>query len=202
MDKNKLQKIINIMDDKNIKYYDDQINTPAMKTIKAIIPYIDFEHQKQFAIMIKIIEIQMLNDMYSKKNGFPLKTDFESAIANALKIHMNKENMSAFKQALQIQNIFGNQKNYKVDENMDDILKDEAFKNLTDENKKLLNDFLRDISGKSPMESVNIIMEYNKKMPENISKEQKEAMVKALLTKMPQQKQQQFLSLYNMFNNK
>ena len=37
MPDNKFEKIIHALDNKRIKYYDDEINTPELKFIKAII---------------------------------------------------------------------------------------------------------------------------------------------------------------------
>ena len=80
-----------------------------------------------------------------------------------------------------------------------EILNDDAFKNLAPENIELLKNFIKDISNKSPLEAISIIIKYNNKMPKNISPEQKNLMINALLKKMPPDKKQQFINLYNSF---
>lgn len=188
-----MEKIIHIMNDKNVKYFDDEINTPALKTIKAIVPYIDSKYQKKIAIMIKIFEIQMLNELYNKQENAPNKFDIESAIINVMKIYMNDEIFDTINQAINIVS----KKNEGNDTDMHDIFNDPAFSNLSDKDKNLIENFMRDIDQKSPIDAINIMMDYNKKI--NISNEQKTAMINTLLKKVSPQKRQQFLTLYNMF---
>ena len=52
------------------------------------------------------------------------------------------------------------------------------------------------------MESANIIMEYNKKIPKNITEEQKNEIINLLLKRMSPEKKQQFLDFYSMFMKK
>lgn len=198
MNEDRFQKLIQNISNKNVKYYDDDINTPALKTIKAIVAYMDYKYQRQIGIIIKLVEIQMLMDMYDKNTNLKNENDFESAIINAMKIHINNDNMKILQQALQIKNMFENKNNGKGDE-MEKILNDDAFKNLSAENIELLKNFMHDISGKSQMEAVQVVMQYSQKLPKDITKEQKDAIVAALLKKMPTEKQQQFLNLYKMF---
>ena len=40
---NSLKKILHMLEDKNIKYYDDEINSPELKTIKELVSYMDLE---------------------------------------------------------------------------------------------------------------------------------------------------------------
>ena len=158
----KFEKIIHALDNGKIKYYDDEINTPELKFIKAIVPYIDFKYQKQIAYLVKIFECEMLMSLYSQKES-----------------------------------------NSECEKNkMEDIFNESAFKNLEPENQELIKNFIRDIDGKSPMESVNIIMEYNKKMPKNITEEQKNEIINLLLKRMSPEKKQQFLDFYSMFMKK
>lgn len=198
MNEDRFQKLIQNISNKNVKYYDDDINTPALKTIKAIVAYMDYKYQRQIGIIIKLVEIQMLMDMYDKNTNLKNESDFESAIINAMKIHINNDNMKILQQALQIKNMFENKNNVKGDE-MEKILNDDAFKNLSAENIELLKNFMHDISGKSQMEAVQVVMQYSQKLPKDITKEQKDAIVATLLKKMPAEKQQQFLNLYKMF---
>ena len=106
MNEDRFQKLIQNISNKNVKYYDDDINTPALKTIKAIVAYMDYKYQRQIGIIIKLVEIQMLMDMYDKNTNLKNENDFESAIINAMKLHINNDNMKILQQALQIKNMF------------------------------------------------------------------------------------------------
>ena len=206
MSDNKFEKVIHALDSKRIKYYDDEINTPELKFIKAIVPYIDFKYQKQIACMVKIFEFEMLMDLYAQKknNDGDEKNNFEIGLINAMKTFLPANYFGLIKNIFAIfyqhknknLNLQG-EKNY-----MEDIFNEAAFKNLESENQELIKNFLRDINGKSPMESVNIIMDYNKKIPKNITQEQKNEMINLLLKKMSPEKKQQFLDFYSMFMKK
>lgn len=202
----KFEKIIHALDNGKIKYYDDEINTPELKFIKAIVPYIDFKYQKQIAYMIKIFECEMLMSLYSQKesNSECEKNNFEIGLINAMKTFLPANYFALVKNIL---TIVYRDKNKSLDlkgekNKMEDIFNESAFKNLEPENQELIKKFIRDIDGKSPMESVNIIMEYNKKMPKNITEEQKNEIINLLLKRMSPEKKQQFLDFYSMFMKK
>ena len=206
MPDNKFEKIIHALDNKRIKYYDDEINTPELKFIKAIIPYIDFKYQKQIACMVKIFEFEMLMDLYAQKknNDEHQKNNFEIGLINAMKTFLPANYFSLIKN---IFTIFYREQNKNLNlqgekNMMQDIFNEAAFKNLEPENQELIKNFIRDIEGKSPLESVNIIMEYNKKMPKNITQDQKNEIINLLLKKMSPEKKQQFLDFYSMFMKK
>jgi len=44
--------------------FDEEIQTPAIKTIKAAIPYLEYKYQKNMGIMVKIIELDNLIKKY------------------------------------------------------------------------------------------------------------------------------------------
>lgn len=206
MSDNKFEKVIHALDSKRIKYYDDEINTPELKFIKAIVPYIDFKYQKQIACMVKIFEFEMLMDLYAQKknNDEDEKNSFEIGLINAMKTFLPANYFGLIKNIFAI---FYQDKNKNLnlqgEKNcMEDIFNEAAFKNLESENQELIKNFLRDINGKSPIESVNIIMDYNKKIPKNITQEQKNEMINLLLKKMSPEKKQQFLDFYSMFMKK
>ena len=201
MDNDKIEKIMQIMSDGKVKYYDDEINTTAMKTIKALVPYLNYEYQKQIGIAIKFIEIQMLMQIYDTKTNLKKENDFESAILNAMKIYINNDDAKILKDAMQLKAMQVGE-NIEKGDKMEDLFNDDAFKNLSDDNINLLKNFMHDIADKTPMEAMGIMMEYSKKMPQNLSAVQKDAIVQALLKKMPSEKRQQFLVLYNMFGKK
>ncbi len=57
-------------------FFDSQIHSPSIMTIKAAIPFLDYHQQRNIGIMIKVIEIQKLIEIYSsqmvtqnKRNG-------------------------------------------------------------------------------------------------------------------------------------
>ena len=50
---------------KNVAYFEDDINTPAIKTIKSALPYLDYKYQKNIGVAVKLIEIQRILDKYS-----------------------------------------------------------------------------------------------------------------------------------------
>ena len=206
MPDNKFEKVIHALDSTRIKYYDDEINTPELKFIKAIVPYIDFKYQKQIACMVKIFEFEMLMDLYAQKknNDENEKNNFEIGLINAMKTFLPANYFGLIKNIFMIFYRDQNKNlNLQGEKNfMEDIFNEAAFKNLESENQELIKNFLRDINGKSPMESVNIIMDYNKKIPKNITQEQKNEMINLLLKKMSPEKKQQFLDFYSMFMKK
>lgn len=206
MPDNKFEKVIHALDSTRIKYYDDEINTPELKFIKAIVPYIDFKYQKQIAGMVKIFEFEMLMNLYTQKknNDEDKKNNFEIGLINAMKTFLPANYFGLIKNIFMIFYRDQNKNlNLQGEKNfMEDIFNETAFKNLEPENQELIKNFIRDINGKSPMESANIIMEYNKKIPKNITEEQKNEIINLLLKRMSPEKKQQFLDFYSMFMKK
>ena len=204
MPDNKFEKVIHALDSTRIKYYDDEINTPELKFIKAIVPYIDFKYQKQIAGMVKIFEFEMLMNLYTQKKNNDEKNNFEIGLINAMKTFLPANYFGLIKNIFMIFYRDQNKNlNLQGEKNfMEDIFNEAAFKNLEPENQELIKNFIRDINGKSPMESANIIMEYNKKIPKNITEEQKNEIINLLLKRMSPEKKQQFLDFYSMFMKK
>lgn len=206
MPDNKFEKVIHALDSTRIKYYDDEINTPELKFIKAIVPYIDFKYQKQIAGMVKIFEFEMLMNLYTQKknNDEDEKNNFEIGLINAMKTFLPANYFGLIKNIFMIFYRDQNKNlNLQGEKNfMEDIFNETAFKNLEPGNQELIKNFIRDINGKSPMESANIIMEYNKKIPKNITEEQKNEIINLLLKRMSPEKKQQFLDFYSMFMKK
>ena len=204
MPDNKFEKVIHALDSTRIKYYDDEINTPELKFIKAIVPYIDFKYQKQIAGMVKIFEFEMLMNLYTQKKNNDEKNNFEIGLINAMKTFLPANYFGLIKNIFMIFYRDQNKNlNLQGEKNfMEDIFNETAFKNLEPENQELIKNFIRDINGKSPMESANIIMEYNKKIPKNITEEQKNEIINLLLKRMSPEKKQQFLDFYSMFMKK
>lgn len=72
----------------------DDINSPAIKTIKSCIPYLEEKHQRNVALFIKIIELQTLMDKYKKIAVATQKSDDENwkkGMLLAVKSHMGEE---------------------------------------------------------------------------------------------------------------
>ena len=142
MSDNKFEKVIHALDSKRIKYYDDEINTPELKFIKAIVPYIDFKYQKQIACMVKIFEFEMLMDLYAQKknNDEDEKNSFEIGLINAMKTFLPANYFGLIKNIFAI---FYQDKNKNLnlqgEKNcMEDIFNEAAFKNLESENQELI----------------------------------------------------------------
>lgn len=98
---NKVNKEINSDDEsiyekkEIISEFEQDLQTPAIRTIKAAIPYLDFEYQKNIGIMIKIIELDNLIKKYrntaatmdtGKKDGW------QKDMLLAMKSELDKKN--------------------------------------------------------------------------------------------------------------
>lgn len=57
---------IHVCDEKKevVSDFEQDLQTPAIRTIKAAIPYLDFEYQRNIGIMVKIIELDNLIKRY------------------------------------------------------------------------------------------------------------------------------------------
>ncbi len=198
MDNEHFAKLIKIMGDGNVIYYDDPVNTMPMKIAKAIVPYLSYENQKQIGLAIKFFEIEKLMQMYAENPNPHKENDFEGALLNVMKIYIAQDKHKK-NSLVKISNYKQSKKNIGDDIKMEDLFNDDVFKSLTPDNINLLKQFMRDIANKSPMEAVTIMMAYSSKMPKNLTDEQKKAIIDLLIKKMPSQKRQQFLTLYDMF---
>lgn len=47
--------------------FEDDINTPAINTIKSALPYLDYKYQKSIGLAVKFIEIQRILSKYSNE---------------------------------------------------------------------------------------------------------------------------------------
>lgn len=87
------KKTLSIME-KNIKETEiEELNNPAIRSIKSCIPYLEIKYQKKVAMFIKIIEFQTLVEKYSK-----ITTEYRNKNENwqkemilAVKPHLNNE---------------------------------------------------------------------------------------------------------------
>jgi len=76
-------------------FYDDPIQTPALKAIKAAIPYVEHPYQKPLGLYVKMIEIQKLMEMYSQTaihmQSAATGGDWRRGMLNAIRPHMPGE---------------------------------------------------------------------------------------------------------------
>jgi hypothetical protein len=78
--------------------------------------------------------------------------------------------------------------------NYDELLRGEAFKPLSDEQKKAYAELSRSLSGKSPSESLPIMISFMKNMPKGrtLSSEEQNAMIDVILASLPPEDAKKF----------
>ena len=81
------------------------------------------------------------------------------------------------------------------------LFKNDAYKNISDEQKDLLKELLIKIEGKSGFEALPLLVEYSKKAPKGVeyTKEEETAMLNAFLEALPESEQGTFGNLIKMF---
>lgn len=76
-------------------YFDDSIHTPALKSIKSAIPYLEYKYQKNLGIWVKLVELQKLMEMYSHQavsmQGTEQGRDWRRGMLQAIRPHMEEE---------------------------------------------------------------------------------------------------------------
>lgn len=80
------------------EYLENNIESPALKTMKAALPYIEFKYRRNLSIFIKIIEIQRLLDVYGNAVGFMRENsgkDWQRGLLVSIRPHLedNKKSM-------------------------------------------------------------------------------------------------------------
>ena len=79
------------------KYFDDPIHTNSIKNLKAMIPYVDAQYQKNLAIFIKLIELQKVVEMYDSQEVSILSvgegdgTDWRRGMLAAVRNHSSED---------------------------------------------------------------------------------------------------------------
>jgi|GEM_PF-4336718 len=70
----------------------------------------------------------------------------------------------------------------------EDLLRKDAYKNFSEEQKELLRDLLVKVEGKSGFEALTLLMEYSKKVPKDVkyTKEEEKAMLNAFVEILPE----------------
>ncbi len=79
-------------------FYDEEILTPELKSIKAAIPYLDIRYQKTIGVLIKFIEIQKLMENYGYRMlniNTENNKNWRKDMLLAIRVHMteDKKNM-------------------------------------------------------------------------------------------------------------
>jgi len=80
--------------EKTYGYYDDPLHTPALRSIKAAIPYLEPEYQQIMGILVKLIELKKLLDAYAGKLFFTQNKhpgDWRKNMLLAVRPHMEKD---------------------------------------------------------------------------------------------------------------
>jgi len=136
------------------------INSVAMKFIKTSASCMQGKYQNQLEIMIKLIEIQRLLENYQNELNNKIN---HAQVLYAMSVDTQHEN-----------------KNQDLNKNLESIFESRELKNLNQEQLELLKEFMHEIKNKNPEELINIITEYNKKISDKFSNEQKNIIIKFL----------------------
>lgn len=79
---------------KHMAYFENDINTPAIKTIKSALPYLDYKYQRNIGVAVKLIEIQRILDKYSSaaiNMEITKDKNWRKNMILAIRPHMEKE---------------------------------------------------------------------------------------------------------------
>ena len=108
----KLFEVMKVMGDinnsrvkENTEYFDDDLSDGNMKTMKAILPYLDDKYQKNIGFIIKIMEIQNLFKKYNNTVASIKKVDSENWQKNillAIRPHMEERKREQLDIILQV----------------------------------------------------------------------------------------------------
>lgn len=81
--------------------------------------------------------------------------------------------------------------------NYDELLKNEAFTNIENERKQAFIQLAKDIEGKNFNETMDIIIKFSKNMPKGkkISNKEKQAMIMAITSSLPEEEKSKFKSI-------
>lgn len=90
--------------------FDDELQTPTIKTIKAAIPYLDFKYQRNIGIIVKLIEMDRLFKKYSdlEISSQSIDKDAKRKMLNAIRPQLDQRNqqvMDMFFKFIEIKNI-------------------------------------------------------------------------------------------------
>ena len=84
--------------------------------------------------------------------------------------------------------------------NIDELLKDSAFKNIDKTQIELVKKMCEELQGKNQTEQMMIFMKYSKSISagKKISKEEQRLMIKVMLNGLPEQEQAAFKNMLTM----
>ncbi len=89
-------------------YFNSFTDTPALQSIKAALPYLEFKYRRNLAIFIKLIEIQRLLDAYGNAVS-SIQTgsggDFRRAILQCMRPYLSDSNRRMLDSMLKIMDI-------------------------------------------------------------------------------------------------
>ncbi len=83
---------------------------------------------------------------------------------------------------------------------IDEIFKKDAFKLFDEDKKQAVKEVIEKTKGKKPLEAMPIFMEYMNRVKQTrpLSKEEKQAMIIAILETMPPEEQKKFKAIVNL----
>lgn len=79
---------------KHVSYFEEDVNTPAIKTIKSALPYLDYKYQRNIGVALKLIEIQRILDKYSsavENMDITKNENWRKDMILAIRPHMEEE---------------------------------------------------------------------------------------------------------------
>lgn len=90
-----------------VQPFDEQFQTPAIKTIKAAIPYLEFPYQKNMGILVKIIELDSLMKRYKTMavNSQSQNNNWKKGMLLSIKPQMNEEKQKIIEMIIKIMDI-------------------------------------------------------------------------------------------------
>lgn len=74
--------------------FDEDLQTPTIRTIKAAIPYLDFKYQRNMGVLVKLIEMDRLIHKYSNMtvSGQNVDGNWQKGMLQAIKPELDKKN--------------------------------------------------------------------------------------------------------------
>ena len=87
------------------EYFDNVVNTPALRSMKAALPYLEWEHRRILGICIKLIELQRLMGAYhsvvvSLQAQSPNPGDWQRGMLMAIQPHLPESRQKMIDMAL------------------------------------------------------------------------------------------------------
>lgn len=195
---------------KHVTYFEDDINIPAINTIKSALPYLDYKYQKNIGIAVKFIEIQRILDKYSSAtiNMDLTKSKYwRRDMILAIRPHMDedkKKMIDTIVKFMDIKEIIEKDTNQvegkEVKVDFDRVLEDDAFKNIEPKRIEAIKNLAKESEGKSMQEVMMLIMKYNKALNtgRNLNKDEVDAMLNALFKGIDENDRDKFRNIIKL----